>query len=183
MTHGGTVTPGRNRKGGHGNPPPPGARTRFLSRHPHAPFDVAGVGNGPVLWYRAYSRPCCRASSCPFDARGRLAPRSGRHRRTNASEPSPTWPNRGGSALGRVLAPHAVFHDRLSCVRGSQCDPRSSVAKTVNAQCLEAEAEPRRCSKRLTATPRPTRVFAPKTEGRIDGRSGQIPKATPSLSS
>ena len=35
VTHGGTVTPGRNRKGGHGNPSPTGARTRFLSR----PFD------------------------------------------------------------------------------------------------------------------------------------------------
>ncbi len=25
----------------------------------HAPFEVAGVGDGPVLWYRAYPRPYC----------------------------------------------------------------------------------------------------------------------------
>ncbi len=25
--------------------------------NPHAPFEVAGVGDGPVLWYRAYPRP------------------------------------------------------------------------------------------------------------------------------
>ena len=31
--------------------------------NPHAPFEVAGVGDGPVLWYRAYPRPY---SLCPL---------------------------------------------------------------------------------------------------------------------
>ena len=49
VTHGGIRNPLRNRKSGTGHSSPKDARAQFLSRHPHAAFEVAGAGNGVTV--------------------------------------------------------------------------------------------------------------------------------------
>ncbi len=49
VIHGEPRNPLRNRKSGTGHSSPTGARAQFLSRHPHAAFDVAGAGNGVTV--------------------------------------------------------------------------------------------------------------------------------------
>ena len=111
MTHGGTVTPGRNRKGGHGNPPPTGARTRFLSRHPHERFEVAGAGNGPGVFGTAPA----------LDPTAASAPGATREPTMNVTYQQGTVPTLGAR------------HGQPTCA--PNCPPRTTTCRLLGPPC------------------------------------------------